>query len=161
MSSDEEGEIVFNTQNSQENNNALIAERAESDLVQRGHKPVEHATVSEVAMTTDDIIEDVRASTSKLIDDRIDSSMSKMCDFFEEKFSNISKVMQLEQQLAENKRKLETLESKGKDSLMDDSQSELTIYQNAVEKRGSSSSEDDIIDFSCMDQLYDTSVIVE
>ena len=161
VSSDEKGEIVFNTQNSQENNNASIAERAESDLVQRGRKQVECVTVSEVAMATDDVIEDVRASTSKLIDGRIDSSMSKMRDFFEEKFANISKVMQLEKQLAENKRKLETLKSKGKASLMDDSQSELTIYQNAVEKRGSSCSEDDIIDFSCVDQLHDTSVIVE
>ena len=69
--------------------------------------------------------------------------------------------MQLEKQLAENKRKLESLKSKGKDSLLDDSQSELTIYQNAVEKRGSSSSENNIIDLSCVDQLHDTSVIVE
>ena len=82
VSSDEEGEIVFNTQNSQENNNASIAERLEPELVQGGCKQVKHVTVSEVAMTTDDVTEDVRASTSKLIDDRIDSPMSKMRNFF-------------------------------------------------------------------------------
>ena len=87
----------------------------------------------------------------KVIEDKIEASMSKVQGFFEQRFKDMSKILDLEKQLAENKRNLEELKAKGKKSMSgdlklgDDAQSELTIYQNAVQRRreGSSSSEED------------------
>ena len=47
-----------------------------------------------------------------LIDQRINSSLSKFQDYFEQKFENMSCVADLERQLAENKCRLE-LKNKG------------------------------------------------
>ena len=99
--------------------------------------------------------------TSQLIDEKIDSSMSKFKNYFDEKLGNIAKVVELERQLAENKKHLEMLKARGKllieGGSIDDGQSELTIYQNAVEKkRGSSSSEDEgLMDFDLVSQNID------
>ena len=99
----------------------------------------------------------------------IDEKLSQMQSYFERKFDDMSKVMELERQLAENQRKLLELKARGNNqgrvagqnssgsvdiARDDDSQSELTIYKDAIEKkRGSASSEDDLIDTS--DELLD------
>ena len=93
----------------------------------------------------------------KLIDDKIRQSMTQIQDFFEQKFANMTKVMELKKQLAENQKKLQVLKETGKlTELLEDNSSEITIYQNAVEKKwGSSSSEDDLENTSneIMDEL--------
>ena len=89
--------------------------------------------------------------TNKLIEEKIDSSIDKVKNYFEGKFNDLTKVMELEKQLAENKKHLEQLKAKGKAMEDDDTFSELTVYKNAVEKdnkRGSSSSEDGLINTS-------------
>ena len=94
----------------------------------------------------------------ELIDQRISS---KFKEYFDERMGNWSRVMQLEKELAENKRYLEELKAKGKD-INGDSQSELMIYTKAVKKkRDSSSSEenDDVIDTS--DELMTALDVVE
>ena len=50
-------------------------------------------------------------SMVKVIDKKIDDSMNKVHRFFEEKFRNLSRVAELERQLAENKRHLKMLKN--------------------------------------------------
>ena len=96
------------------------------------------------------------AMAAEYIDKRIDNSLSKVQDYFDKKFENLTWVMELERQLDANRRQMGVLKQKGMDSLMgrttsgeQDTHSELTIYSNAVDKKwGSSSSEDDMIDTS-------------
>ena len=140
VSSDEDGEVVFS---SQENNNANIV----NEEIEEGE-----CSSQESAESTDRGVQ----SSSKLhksIDEKIGSSMSELKSYVEEKFSNLNPVHELEKELAENRKKLAELKEKGKtkmdanvsNSLDDDTHTELTIYQNAVEKkRGSSSSEDEV-----------------
>ena len=73
--------------------------------------------------------------------------MVKVQDYFDKKFQDMSRIMDLEKQLAENCKHLEELKVKGRYLQIDDeTQSELTVYRNAVQKKreGSSSSEEDI-----------------
>ena len=49
---------------------------------------------------------------TKLIEEKIDSSMLKVKDYFEGKFNDLTRVMELEKQLAENKKHLEQLKVK-------------------------------------------------
>ena len=118
-SSDDE-EVVFNT--TQENNNASKEFDGKKSDMEEG----ECSDVEELDLTPSKL--DPQAS--KLIEEKIDSSMSKVKDYFEGKFNDLSRVMELEKQLAENKRHLEELKSKGKTSREDDTCSELTLYKN-------------------------------
>ena len=101
---------------------------------------------------------------SDSIDKRIDDSISKVKSYFEQKFENLSRVAQLEKELAENRKQLELLKLKGKvlnpSDFGGETQSKITIYHNAVQKqRGSTSSEDDLIDTS--DEMLDPVVALE
>ena len=84
------------------------------------------------------------------IDQRIQSSISKVQNFFEKKFEDLSHVRELEKQLEENKRQLEQLRAKGTGELrealprVDDGQSEITVYCNVVQKQRDSSSSDEL-----------------
>ena len=97
------------------------------------------------------------------IDRKIDASMSKVQQFLEQKFQDMSKMMELERQLAENKCKLEDLKSKGRYCLPDgdkETHSELMIYHNVVnKKRGSSSSEYEIGFINSSDENLDNSIL--
>ena len=103
------------------------------------------------------------AAEANLIDERINTLMAAFQNYFKKKLEDVSRVAELERQLAENKRHLEELKSKGTrvmgesgndESLMNkdkdnDQHSEIMEYHNAFErKRGSTSSEDDLIDTS-------------
>ena len=82
------------------------------------------------------------------IDQRIETSLTKVQDYFERKFEDLSRVRDLEKQLEENQRQLRELKAKGSTNVFwgvedETALSEVTVYRNAVEmKRGSSSSED-------------------
>ena len=98
--------------------------------------------------------------TEEFIDERINQSFGKVLNYLDQKIADLTKMMDLEKQLAENHRQLEALRAKGRGAecpqYLDnvDKASDLTIYQNAVQKkRGSSSSEDNGVDTS--DELID------
>ena len=87
------------------------------------------------------------------IDQKIESSLTKVQSFFEKKFEDLARVRELEKQLEENQRQLSELKAKGNPEGLireEDIQSEITIYCNVVQKQqGSSSSED----FDTSDEL--------
>ena len=74
-----------------------------------------------------------------------------MQNYFEEKFANYARVVELEKQLAENRKHLQELKEKGRvkdvsapppkpstvvvNGNVDDGSSELTIYRNAVQMK--------------------------
>ena len=93
------------------------------------------------------------AGTKSMIERSVTQSMNKMQSYFEQKFEDMSKFAELEKQLAENKRKLDLLKAKGKFSRTlknpldgEETLSEITIYNNAIEKqqRQSTSSEEGV-----------------
>ena len=140
--SSDEDEVILNV-SSQGNNNATVANEE--------HEVVLNKSLEEGECSTDEGDEKgLDQQATRLIEDKINSSMSKVKDYFEGKFNDLTRVMKLEKQLAENKKHLEQLKTKGKNvSIEEDTCSELTIYKNAVEQtRGSTSSEDDAIDTS-------------
>ena len=82
-----------------------------------------------------------------LIEDSVNTSLNNFQEYVDQKLSSLSRVFELEQQLAESRKHLEELKEKGKknkERLSDsDNQSQLMVYRNAVEKEKqvSSSSE--------------------
>ena len=101
------------------------------------------------------------------IEDQVNTSLTRMQRYVDDKIAGFAKVAEIERQLAEKTRQLEELKDKGKrpkrqaqrshNNEKDEILSKLTIYDNAVKrlnesKRGSSSSED-LIDTS--DELLD------
>ena len=151
-SSDEDDEVTFsfqNTRGSQENNNATRVseeeEKEDGECSPSGSQPRPCSSSD----TTTSVID-----TERMIEEKVNQSLNRVQDFYDKKFADLSRVYDLEKQLAENKRKLEILKARGRkgteiDLEILDNVSELTIYRNAVEKkRGSSSSEDDGIDTS-------------
>ena len=138
----------------QQNNNAIIADTDEE--VDKQNKQL-NTSLEDGELIAANVEEDAdgeganKSDMEKVIEDKIEASMSKVQGFFEQRFKDMSKILDLEKQLAENKRNLEELKAKGKKSMSgelklgDDAQSELTIYQNVVQRgrEGSSSSEED------------------
>ena len=114
---------------------------------------------SEPETLTQGGFQEKRDSTElNLIDQRNDS---KFNEYFDQRMGDWNRVKQLEKELAKNKRRLEELKNRGM-LVMNNSQSDLTIYTKAVEKqRDSSSSEEleDIIDTS--DELLNPIEITE
>ena len=94
----------------------------------------------------------------EMLQDSMNASLTNFQEYMDQKLAGFAKVMNLEKQLAENKKRLEDLKEKGMTSNEsgnsltinehrnggEDNRSEMTIYQNAVEreKRTSSSSEE-------------------
>ena len=136
--SSDEDEVILNV-SSQGNNNATVSNEEQEIVLNKSECSTDEG---------DD--KGLDQQVTKLIEDKIDSSMSKVKDYFEGKFNDLTRVMELEKQLTENKKHLEQLRTIGKNvSVEEDTCSELTIYKNAVERtRGSTSSEDDAIDTS-------------
>ena len=150
----------------QTNNNAKIGEASEDeDISLQANKSME-----EGECTMDSELEEGKTSLAmqpemqainvhEVIDKKIGDLMNRVQSYFDQKFRDLTKVMDLEKQLAKNHGQLKSLHSKGKinaidegnevsqNNLVDDNQSELTIYQNVVLKKrgGSSSSEDEIL----------------
>ena len=152
LAADDSNEISFRIQ---VNNNTTIADE------EPANQSIEEGECSQFSDADERVVElndgEVPpGNNDKLdvgfVDKRIDASMAKMQQFFENKFDNIIKVWDLERQLAENKRHLEELKAQGRNVIPndnDESQSEMTIYRNVIEqKRGSSSSEDEFINSS-------------
>ena len=151
--SSDEDEIIFNSQelgkSSQSNNNATVSQL--KDTLEEGKWSQEQGSEeSRSAEPRPGTLKDFNENAEKLIDEKINASFSKVQDFFEQKFADLMKVMELEKQLNENRQKLEVLKAKGKEcEVIGNNESEVTIYKNAVDKkRGSSSSEDDLGDTS-------------
>ena len=46
---------------------------------------------------------ELEPSVERVIEDKFDASMSKVQNFFEQKFKDMGKILELEKQLAENK----------------------------------------------------------
>ena len=109
LSDEEDGEIFFN---SQENNNAVIATSnvdVSKDL-EEGECDGEDTRLA-CLNSTESVTgkSGIQPSMSKLIDEKIRQSISQVREYFDEKFNNLTKVMELEKQLEWNKKKLEEL----------------------------------------------------
>ena len=95
-----------------------------------------------------------KESLTQHIDNKIKTFFNSFQSYFDQKFQDMSKVMELEKKLADNQRHLEELKARGirnkSKGIEIVANSEITVYRNAVEKkRDSSSSEDlDLIDTS-------------
>ena len=140
-------EVTFSSQETQENNNATIDDLEEGECSQNSEE-----VLNKSAVNSGD-------KADKIIDQKIEASLSKVQNYFEEKFTNYARVVELEKQLAENRKHLQELKEKGRvkevsappepstmvvNGNVDDGSSELTIYCNAVQmKRNSSSSEEE------------------
>ena len=109
-------------------------------------EPEEEAGLSEYQARTPEKRAITSGDAQEYIDKKIETSLTKVQDYFERKFKDLSRVKELEKQLEENQRQLKELKAKGNLGMLEsgeDSQSEITVYKNAVErKRDSSSSED-------------------
>ena len=103
----------------------------------------------------------------ELLQDSVNASLSNFQEYMEQKFAGLAKVMNLEKQLAENKKRLEELKEKGTASdesgnlqMVDehkngseDNRSELTIYQNAVEREKCTSSSSEEVQGDTSDEF--------
>ena len=147
--SSDDDEITFSPQETeiQENNNAIADpgdnyEEWECSLGSTDSKTGEMSMPGPKAV--------VDSEAEKLIDQKINKSFDKVQTFSEQKFTDLTKILELQNQLAENHRQLEVLKARGKQSSSDqDNSSKITIYHNAVEKKwDSSSSEDNYMDTS-------------
>ena len=163
-----DGEITFNLWDNQVNNNAVtdcpvnkncdVVDQTSQDLSseEEGLEDRECSQGKMIGATWRMRMEIVRANhtnlskphwdstgaANQMIDDKIELSVSKLQQYFDKKFENLTKVMQLEKQLAENKEKLEQLKAKGirhgnvvNEGSLNDGQSEVMIYWNAVTKK--------------------------
>ena len=111
-------------------------------------------------------------SLTEQIDNKIKSSFDSFQNYFDQKFENMLRVMELEKKLADNQRHLEELKVRGTKEINDnaksntdklDTNSEVTIYRNAIEKGAkhdsSSLEEFDLINSS--DEFIEQSIILE
>ena len=65
-------------------------------------------------------------------EEQIENSMAKFKDYFDGKFDNLAKVMELEKQLEENKNKLEQLKARNKlggNEILEELGSQFTVTQ--------------------------------
>ena len=138
--SEEDGEVTFNqSQQSSTNNNAT---RAEPD-VQSDAENVPNDTSAVGSLSAGKAADDM----CSVMDEGINKSMTEMHQYFDRKFDNMTKVMELERELAQKKQQLSNLEKKGKSNNIntvvedeevqrgeEDSQSEVTVYKRAVNR---------------------------
>ena len=104
--SSDEDEIIFNSQDSgkssQSNNNATVSQL--KDTLEEGEWSQEQGSEeSRSAEPRPSTSKDLNENAEKLIDEKINASFSKVQDFFEQKFADLMKVMELEKQLNENR----------------------------------------------------------
>ena len=160
MTSNDEEEIIFSSQEigSQENNNAIVEA---TDEFEEGECSKDSQNIAGVddgqdkAKNTKGQVT-LDQSAKRLIEEKINQSFEKVQNFFEQKFADMARVLELQGQLAENQRSLEVLKEKGRSEPLPtemDGSSDITIYRNAVErKRDSSSSDDNGVDTS--DEIF-------
>ena len=104
--SSDEDEIIFNSQDSgkssQSNNNATVSQL--KDTLEEGKWSQEQGSEeSRSAEPRPGTSKGLNENAEKLIDEKINASFSKVQDFFEQKFADLTKVMELEKQLNENR----------------------------------------------------------
>ena len=89
-----------------------------------------------------------RRRTEDEFEDKINTSLDNMQKYMDEKLASLSRLAEMERELAEKKRELEEMKARGKKKLKqkfcheeneiwsdnDETKSELTIYRNAVAK---------------------------
>ena len=157
-----DNEVSFNYQvYGQGNNNATVTEPEEVDDGQQPTRFDQSLEEGECNKSVNDEVTDSVVDMSsninveQVIEEKVDQSMSRVQDYLDKKFGDMMKILELERKLEENKRHLEQLKAKGRCQpcpklggyqFEDDSQSESTVYKNAVQRKrdGSSSSEEEI-----------------
>ena len=161
--SDDEKEVFFNKQ---VNNNANITTADMDPPINETPEELEEGECSQRSSRDEDRSERDRHPSRteeedrglELIDQWINSSLEQFQTYVDQKLDNVARVAELERLLADNKRQLQELKVKGIDE--GDSQSELTIYKNAVEKKRESSSSEEgegLIDTS--DEYFENAVV--
>ena len=157
--SDEETEVFFR-ESKQVNNNVTvhlqsIDDSAASDEELKEGECSQHLESARYGHGRQTREDQPGTSASDLIDEHITSSLAQFQTYFNKKFENLSKVMELERQLGANHRHLDELKTKGteipdgndkvskhrnkeghqSDPTQTDCESVITIYRNAVEKK--------------------------
>ena len=139
---DVETEVFFKCQ---ENNNATVcAINLDCDTTSNIDNGLEEGECSQEIVVESEVMENQwvqqqtqpGTSTEDFIDNRINTSLERFQNYFDKKFENLSKVMELERHFADNQQHLEVLKARGRSiEATETSDNTRNLHELAIENQ--------------------------